>query len=57
MNKIELKDRAEQVRTGADFRGWKKADIVQLQEYALDIKDIALYDWLEFWWSFKKFRK
>lgn len=57
MNRIQLEDRAQEVRTGADFRDWKKKDIVALQEYALSINDIGLYDWLEVWWTFKKFRK
>ena len=57
MNKIQLEDKAHEVRTGGDFRDWKKRDIQELQDYALSINDVALYDWLEVWWTFKKFRK
>ncbi len=54
-SKLVLEEKAHRVRTGADFRYWKKALIIELQDYALSINDLGLYDWLEVYWTFRKY--
>lgn len=53
--RIELEDKIRYVKNGGDLKRFKSSEIIALQEYALDIKDVALYDELEEYWSFKKF--
>lgn len=45
-----LDQQAAYVRKGGDLRVFKPAEIVRLQEFALDIKDVRLYDYLEKFW-------
>lgn len=46
-----LNDQAIYVRRGGSLAVFTPADVLQLQEYALDIKDIKLYDYLEKFWK------
>ncbi len=43
----ELKERAEYVRRGGSLHGFKPSDITELQNYALEVGDVRLYDNLE----------
>ena len=46
-----LEERAQYVRRGGCLRVFKPKDINELQTYALDIKDIRLYDYLQKFWT------
>jgi hypothetical protein len=46
----ELEKLAQKLRDGMDVRSLKKDDVIALQEYLLDIKDIELYDFLQAYW-------
>lgn len=54
MNVKELEEKAEYVRQGGDLAALKKRQVLELQRYALDIKDIELYDLLEEYWGIHK---
>lgn len=45
-----IKELARTVRAGVDLRKLKADDVLAMQEYALDIKDIQLYDYLDIFW-------
>lgn len=51
--KIGLEELAQYVRSGGSLKQLKKKQVLTLQEYALDIKDIRLYDMLEKFWKIK----
>ena len=46
----ELIERAQYVRRGGSLNLFKPADVIELQTYAMDIKDNRLYDYLEKFW-------
>lgn len=48
--KRELETLAGMVRKGANFEGLHPDKVAKLQEWAMDIKDIKLYDVLECYW-------
>lgn len=50
----KLIERAAYVRRGGSLDALKPADVIELQTYALDIKDIRLYDYLEKFWCGQK---
>lgn len=50
----ELEDRAAHVRRGGSIQAFKPEDVLDLQEFALDIKDTRLYDHLETFWAGRK---
>lgn len=49
--KEELRKRAQYVRDGGALNVFKPDDVHELQTYALDIKDIQLYDYLNKYWA------
>lgn len=46
----ELIENAKYVRNGGDLRKFNASDVLALQEYALTIGDVDLYDHLETFW-------
>jgi hypothetical protein len=46
----ELEELALEVRGGKDIKTISKADIIALQDYCLEVKDIELYDFLQNYW-------
>lgn len=47
-------ERAAYVRKGGSLNIFKPSDIVTLQNYAMDIRDNKLYDYLEKFWAGQK---
>lgn len=47
----ELTKLADYVRRGGLMSALSPAKVVKLQNYALDIKDVRLYDYLESYWK------
>lgn len=57
MGNIELEEKARKVMNGEDFTKFSRREILDLQEYALDTKDLDLYDKLEKYWDLKNFQQ
>lgn len=55
MKREELEAKAKFVRNGGDVSKLNNREVIALQEYALDIKDIDLYDTLQKFWGLKNF--
>lgn len=55
MKRTELEAKAKYVRHGGDLVKLTNREVIALQEFALDIKDIDLYDELQKFWGLKNF--
>lgn len=52
--RTELETMAQSIRRGGSFHNFSPADVLALQEFAMDIKDVRLYDVLESYWQGQK---
>lgn len=50
-NQTTIQDQVKYVRNGGDLKALRQDETLRLQEYALDIKDIRLYDYLDKFWK------
>lgn len=51
MEKTELAKKIEYVKTGGELNVFRPEEIATMQEFALDSKDMRLYDYLEKFWK------
>jgi len=55
MKREELEREAQLVRKGKSVSEYKNQEVIDLQDYALSINDIDLYDKLQKYWGLKNF--
>lgn len=46
-----IAEKASYIRLGGSLAAFKPEDVIELQTYAMDIKDIRLYDYLDKFWK------
>lgn len=51
MKKERLEELSKYIKNGGDLRRLTSSEVITLQEYALNIGDVDLYDDLEIYWG------
>lgn len=51
MDKAEIQNKIRYVKSGGELNVFSPEEIAEMQEFALDSKDVRLYDYLDKFWK------